>query len=440
MSHEIVFKIADRFKSPDWVKETVLDPNNRNPQPLSNHILWSDQSLAGGYPGVLLFLCCLNSCEPGKWDGIIHSYILKVQQSLEKDGCHGLSLFGGLAGVCFSVLMASKGRTRYQRFLSSVEDYLIKKTHTEYIEPLWSRLEAGLPIHPLQYDVIQGISGIGLYALLCLEQERFVLFSKEIARILTVLAQPIQRANCLVPGWHQPQDMQFIEREKQMFPQGSFNLGLAHGVPSILGFLTTAMRCGIVESNQKSAVETIVDWLNKKIVDTELGMFVPHKISWDEEVQGKTSHVHFSRDAWCYGAGGVARTLYLAGSALNREDLKIKSVQMFKDIFRRKSEHWGVPSSTMCHGMSGLLLIGHLMEQDSKDEDLAKCLDDLEGRLMCTFSEEFPFGFQDLDPMQSGGFAHLNKAGILEGASGVLATLLTRQKPTPAWYYPFLIA
>src|SRR3990167_9230162 len=137
--YEIVHEITTRLQDPLEVQATL----NRCPY------LWNPLSLADGYPGLLLFLSSLKKIEIdfelyrthfknwnfgcakasgfddrtksnfssafGISEEVEHHYVLKIKELLESEGCHSLSLFNGLAGICFSIDKASHGGTRYQR-------------------------------------------------------------------------------------------------------------------------------------------------------------------------------------------------------------------------------------------------------------------------------------------------------------------------------------
>ncbi|GHO49212.1 hypothetical protein KSX_73750 [Ktedonospora formicarum] len=64
-----------------------------------------------------------------------------------------------------------------------------------------------------------------------------------------------------------------------------------------------------------------------------------------------------SRTAWCYGTPGIARTLWLAGQALGREDVCIVAREALAAVLRRPARQRNIDDPQICHGMAGLLLI-----------------------------------------------------------------------------------
>ncbi len=172
---------------------------------------------------------------------------------------------------------------------------------------------------------------------------------------------------------------------------------------------------------------------------THNGIYWPGKISWEEEVSGKSEARH-SRDAWCYGAPGVVRSLFLAGSALKNKTMAEQALLGMQSIFNRAFNEWGIFAPTICHGFSGLLLVTHLMAEDTQDARLQTRVEELEKHVWGFYRPETFFGFQDFELKKDGGHAPLDKAGMLEGVMGVLLTLLTVNGSPSRWHYPLLIS
>lgn len=428
------------MRDPDWVKEIALSPSNVNPDPFSPVATWSDLSLIAGYPGVLLLLAELDSLFPHEhWDIAAHSYILKIKEVIENSVISYFPLYGGLAGVCFSLMQASKNGTRYQNLISTLNDYLIEKITSHYILPLQRNLVTSQPSNPALYDLIQGVIGVGIYALLNLNQPKFHSLCEQIVTFLINFSQPINIEGLSVPGWFHPVQYQFLEQDKKLYPKGNFNLGLAHGIPGVLSFLSVCFLHGLKMPGQEGAIQNISDWIYNYRSLKDGQVCWQARISFEELTSGTRKEIsHFPRDAWCYGTPGVARSLFLAGKALNNETLKTKAISSFLSIFDRERSQWQLPGPTLCHGISGLLIITQLMAKDVQTPLLSEKADFLEDLLWDYYNPEFPFGFKDLEPSKNGSYVGINRAGFLEGASGVLLTLLNN--PHSRWHAPLLIS
>ena len=84
-----------------------------------------------------------------------------------------------------------------------------------------------------------------------------------------------------------------------------------------------------------------------------------------------------SRCAWCYGAPGIARALWLAGEALDREDYRGLAISAMEAVFRRPIAQRSIPSPTFCHGIARLLQISLRFANDT-----GRPVFDEEGRLL----------------------------------------------------------
>jgi hypothetical protein len=429
------------MRDPDHVKAVAIDPSNINPAPLSRFSSsWADLSLSNGYPSLLLLFSTLGKqglIEDG--DAIAHQYVLKIKEVLEAQGCFGFSLFSGVTGICFALQQASFEGKRYQRMLQNLHTFLVESVEKEYLEPLRQKKRQSLPISPRLYDPIQGVCGIGRYALENLEDPSFLKVAEDIVKVVVSLSQPLLYKEQKVPGWFlSPNDL-LNARNRTACPNGNFNLGLAHGVCGILAFLAIASLRGVDVEGQKEAIALIASWVRSKSVIYNTAVVWPYHVSWEEEVEGRPSPIMGSKDAWCYGVPGIARTLFLAGKALGDEAMKAFAIHAFHGIFSRQQKEWHLPGPTLCHGISGLLLITHEMSKEEGCEDLALKVQELSDLLMSFYRPEAPWGFKDVEACLQGKQCELNKPGLLEGTSGVILALSSLSNPAFNWHLPLLI-
>lgn len=423
--------------NPDRVKEIMLDPNSQNPDPhWSFEKKWNPLSLSEGYPGILILLAETQRNQLMPMDEAIHAYVLRIKEKIEAEGLEpDLSLYSGVAGICFALSLVSCERTRYQKMLTKLEEYLLKQIDKEYLQPMEECLKNKLPIFVKYYDPIQGLSGIGRYFLENRSQDKMMEGALQITEMLIKLTQPIVIEGHEVPGWFvSDKDPLNYRMQKE---KGNFNLGLAHGVTSILSYLSIASLKGINLKGQREAIERMVFWLKSKSVTKNKATVWPSHVSWEDEINS-VNHSLPTRDAWCYGTPGVARTLYLAAKALNNQDLSSFAQKAFHGIFERTFDQWDIPAPTVCHGVAGLLIITKEMAKD--DASLNVEVEKLRQHLFSVYQEESAFGFKDIEPCRQGGYISLDKIGLLEGCVGTILSLLpTSQKGSP-WHLPLLIS
>jgi hypothetical protein len=111
----------------------------------------------------------------------------------------------------------------------------------------------------------------------------------------------------------------------------------------------------------------------------------------------------------------------------------------FCSIFKHPREEWNLPNPMFCHGLAGLLMTTWVMAQDVKCPQLKEKTTLLTQYLLESYSDKHPFGFTNREPCRSGGHAEINQLSLIEGASGILLTLLSLNGSPSPWHAPFLI-
>lgn len=444
----LVKEIANLMKDPDVVQMHINHPLNRNP--FYSASPWQPLTLSHGFPAILLLFATLNDLFPSEnWDQISHSYVLKIKETLEKEKISDLSLFGGLAGCCFAIQAASQKKTRYQKLLSKMNDYLVSQTRKEYFGPLYEKIELNLPARAELYDPISGIIGIGAYALQNLDDPFLYSLLREILTICVAISKPIAIDKYTLPGWYIPSHYQFTEQDKKRYPRGNFNLGMAHGVSGLLAFLSLSLSQNILVEGQTEAIERISTWIQSKKIVNNNNVYWLDRISFENEVgSDPLGPSHFTMDAWCYGTAGVSRSLYLTGKALNKIELQEIAIEAFLSALNRIHSDYENCSPTFCHGLAGILTMSKLMARDTKLDKLEKSVSILKERLINLYDPSYPFGFKDQQPLSDmfvvnnnaeTQMIQIDSAGLLTGVSGILLSLLSTSLEQDQWTHPFLI-
>jgi hypothetical protein len=371
-----------------------------------------------------------------KWAHAIYAHVVKIKESLETEGITALGLFGGISGICFAMRHISQNGERYQKMLASLDRYLIEKLEEELFPALEQHFEAKIPPAMRLYDLIQGITGIGVYA--STSKQLFPILEK-ILHLLVQLRHPIEFKGKKVPGWFLSPEDPYLINQREKYPNGNINLGLAHGITGVLGFLSITALKGIEVPKQRETIEFLARWLQNQRKG------IKHHYCWEtvipfEDYPTKTNPYTPSRDAWCYGTPGIARTLFIAGKVLGDQTLKDFALESYLSIFSRSEKEWNLPGPSICHGIAGLLLNTHFMYVDTKHAGLKEHRDQLRELLFTFYDEANPIGFKDLEPCTDGSFFPTDKLDLLEGAPGIFLTLLTIDNPnTGQWHLPLLL-
>lgn len=214
------------------------------------------------------------------------------------------------------------------------------------------------PAERLQFELIEGLAGFGLYLL-----ER--LPHPDAARLLETTLDHLERSaeespngctwftpNAWIPSWQQAS-----------FPEGCYNLGVAHGVPGVLGFLAAAQRAGISDPRIPRLAEGTVRWLLRhRLPDGGISVFPAMSIPGRD--------LEPARTAWCYGDPGVAAVLLSAAQAFGRPDWEEVALDAARLAARRAPEVVRVVDAGLCHGAAGLGHLYNRMYQAAGDPEL----------------------------------------------------------------------
>lgn len=458
----LIKELATRMRDPESVREKICISSGNNP--LYHYSSWNSLSLSHGYPAALLLFAALDQTYPNEsWDQISHSYVLKIKQSIETNGITSLSLFEGLAGVCFAIRQASRNNTRYQKMLKELDNYLFQMIEKTYFFPLHEKIKLNLPAPPYLYDLISGIIGIGTYFLKILDCSTSALYLNEILNICIALTKEIKLGvYTAIPRWYIPHHYQLNEFDKKIYPKGNFNMGVAHGASGLLAFLSIAALNQIMVEGQIDAIRKLADWIysKKKIKNETIYWHV--RIAFEDEVnESRQDPINFSREAWCDGNFGILRALYLAGQALKDFEFQKKVIEDFNSALQHRQKNKNKCSNpTFCHGSAGLLTITQFMMQDSELSEMNYFSDRFKKDVISYYSSEHNFGFRDKEYLTQEYFSQKNSKfclnldeelkkmpsneidniGLLGGVSGILLSLLYRYENCSDWAFPFLIS
>ncbi len=420
--------LAEHLQDPDQIDAFMQGP------------LWDPPSLADGHPGILILFCILyqKNLLAGNKAEIIHRYILKIKETVEKSQNLNLSLFSGIAGICFALKFAVDIERRYSKLLEPLHGLLLKYMDHAYFDPLRASITKQHPRLSSYYDIVQGIAGVGCYTLTNLQNPSFYELSEKIARTLVALCTPFKKGENIIPGWYVAPDDPLNKNNPR--PEGSFNLGFAHGVPGVLAFLCAAALKGVIVRDQKETIHTLAEWISKRsFYDEKNTIRWTHEVSWEEEFTDKIFFPkNSSQDGWCYGVPGVARSLFLAGCVLQDQKLKDFALKAFQGVFNRPPVDWKLHGPSLCHGIAGLLLLTHHMAQETGCSQLTAQVNKLQKILLSHYKSDSRFGFQDIDYGPQGGHITVDKPGLMNGTVGILLTLLTLSDPIFEWDLPFL--
>jgi lantibiotic biosynthesis protein len=383
--------------------------------------------LAGGYTGVALLSAYLDSCfaEEG-WDIVGHAYLRAAMSALEKSAYYRPTLFSGLSGAAFATLALSREGKRYQRMLATLEERLfpdIMDVATEVITSQTSGYATRI------YDTVSGLSGMGAYLLCRREHPDGV---EALRATLTALVSLSEEQDG-IPRWYTPPQLANDSLKTMDLGHGYVNFGLAHGIAGPLALLSLAKSHGIEVPGQSEAIARIANRLIEHHLEDEWGINWPK--CW---VLGATHAPRAgTRTAWCYGTPGIARALWLAGSALACTRYQEIAVAAMQSVYRQPLSARRIDSPTFCHGVAGLLHITLRFAHDTANPLFFEAATILTKQLLGFYQPTSLLGYRHEEA--SGAF--VDSPWLLDGAAGVVLVLLAASSASdPFWDRMFLLS
>ncbi|MEU9044902.1 MULTISPECIES: lanthionine synthetase C family protein [unclassified Kitasatospora] len=411
--------IADRATDPPRVRAAIELAARQTSFPGS--VRWDPVSLAQGDTGQALLCAQLHRCFPAEgWDRTGHAHLARSVAALERRGSAPPSVFGGLSGVAFCAAVLGGGRG-YRRLRQVLDGRIAAVSLSAAAAMRGSR---GVPVSA--FDLISGLSGIATHLLPSGADRPAHPALPQVLRALVGLA----RSGGHPPAWYTPVALLHDEEQARSYPFGNLNCGLAHGIPGPLAVLALAVRSGAVVEGLEPAVREPAQWLSAHRVDDAAGPNWPAVVPLVDGGPGLRegrAH-HATRSAWCYGSPGIARALWLAGSALGDDGLCGAAVQAMEAVYRRPVPERGIDSPTFCHGVAGLLQVTLRFADDTGLPVFTEAAVALTEQILAHVDPSRPMGIATVEP--AGNL--VDQPGFLDGAAGVALVLLaaaTDQEP-----------
>lgn len=394
---------------------------------------WDPLSVAQGDLGQALLCAELASDEP--WRTRAARFTADAAALLRHGYRPGMGTVGGSSGVAFVArrLAAVGLGEQLDHFLPGIDAGIARDALATAAS---IRGRRGLSVS--SFDQISGLAGVLLCALPNGRQQASPV-APFVANALVALAREgvTSDGDQAPPAWYTPPELLFDDEQRTFYPFGNLNLGLAHGVPGPLAALALAVQHGVDTAEAREAVGILADWLAARVTrvtDTALG--------WAGVIALGQGSIELpphdvGRDAWCYGTPGAARAVFLAGRALERDDLRDLAVEAMAAVYRRPPGERGIDSPTFCHGMAGLLQITLRFHHDTGLPLFADAATALTRQVLDAVDLDRPMGIANVEP----GGTLVDSPGLLDGAAGVSLVLLAAATDVePSWDRMFALS
>jgi hypothetical protein len=273
------------------------------------------------------------------------------------------------------------------------------------------------------YDLFAGLVGYAVYAL-----ER--LPNPIAADCLSRIVEQLIGLSVSTPDgitWQTKPELLSVQT-RAAFPDGFYDLGVAHGVPGVIAVLAAIRAAGFESAPLRVLYERAVSWVLAQQLGPDAEAALPYWVRQDVAPVP-------ARSAWCYGDPGAATALYAAARAVGDHTLELHALANARRSARRPIDCCEVVDAAICHGASGLAHLYNRLWQASGEEIFASAARRwLRETLQWQRSGAGIAGFQSWFQERDQPAIWIDDSSLLSGACGVgLALLATISTTEPAW-------
>jgi len=325
------------------VDEIAADARKSLDEPRPDAASWLRRgpSLAGGDAGLAYFFTYLDQIRPGQ--GYDDAAMELLERAIDATGNLQAppGLYSGFSGVAWT--------------LEHLRGRLFEDEGEDPGEEVIAALGEHVGITPWRghYDLISGLVGFGVYALERLPRSG----AREcLEQVVARLAETAERRPDGVTWLTGPDLM--IDRDLEVYPQGNYNLGVAHGVPGVIGMLARACAAGV---DARGLLDGAVAWLLAQKQPAGSGSVFGYNVAPGDAEPRPT------RLAWCYGDLGIAATLLMAARVMGEEGWELEALAIARDAAARPEDKAGVVDAGICHGGAGAVHLFNRLYQATGD-------------------------------------------------------------------------
>jgi hypothetical protein len=256
------------------------------------------------------------------------------------------ALHGGLSGVGF--------------VLAHVRD-LASDDPDDPVDAIDAALLEALDAHASwrgDVDLISGLVGIGVHAVQRRHRPGGPAMVERIVAHLERAARPTDRGIAI---WRPPE--QLSPRSLAAFPDGCFDLGMAHGSAGVVAWLADVHRAGLGSRASARLLDGSVAWLLAHAAEE----------GWPYPAQVGAGGARLpGRAAWCYGDPGIAVALYKAGAARGNPTWQQRGLALAHRATALAPDRTGVVNAFLCHGHLGQAHLYNRLGQAAQSRELTR--------------------------------------------------------------------
>lgn len=367
-------------------------------------------SVSNGLAGVAIFFAYLDRAFPGH--GHDETAIEALDRSIDQMPGLPEMLFAGYTGIAWAA--------EHLKRMGLVEDDGEEDPFREIDEALLVHLRQR-PFRA-EFELIQGLAGLAVYAL---ERLPHPLAAECLELIVDHLAEAASADDAGTSWFSSPDILDAHSLEE--YPDGVYNLGVAHGVPAVPPVLAEIARHGIRAERARELLEGAMSWLLAQRLDD--GVRGERSVFPAALAPGKPPEL--ARCAWCYGDPGIVAALLWAAASAGRRDWEEDVLAVARVAAGVPFEESKVKDAGLCHGSAGLAHIFNRVYQRTGEELFRK-------RAVYWLDRTFDYRVDGA----LGGYrywaGHLEQwresPGLLMGCAGIGLALLAATTPVePSW-------
>ncbi len=326
-----------------------------------------------------------------------------LADALPRSDAWRLGLYGGVTGVGWAGAHLDRLFGRESDSFEELDEALLRY--------------CSLQQDPFDYDLISGLVGVGVYFLERLPATAAV---DGLEQIITALERSAIVQDEGVT-WHtSPRLLPTDQRE--LAPEGYFNLGVAHGVPGVVGLLAQMCKQEVHVNRAMPLLFAAVGWLLAQAKQD--GSFP----NWTYG-SGQSAP---ARPSWCYGEFGLSVPLLVASEILKEPRIRTHVLNIAAAASER-SIATALPDACLCHGAAGNAHIAARQFQLTGDPRSAEAAEYWYSQALSFFKpSDVPGGFIYWGSYPVKGWA-MESAFLIGSTGTALALLAGIDSAEPDW-------
>lgn len=282
------------------------------------------------------------------------------------------------------------------------------------------------------FDVINGLAGIGVYAL---ERAPHPAAGPLVARVVRRLAETVKPQATGATWWSNPA---WLPRSARRAHHPDWNLGVAHGVAGVIAFLGRAVAAAVdapTTATARTLLEGAVAWLLSQELPTGAAGCFPWAVA--PGIPRAPARV-----AWCAGDPGIAAALHVAARSAGEPGWAQEATRIGLRAALRGVADAGVVDVGLCHGAAGNAHVFHRLHRATGDDRFADAARRWFARALAMRAPgRGVAGFRAYDPDPRGVLGWRSAPGFLTGAAGVaLALVAATTDAEPRWDRALLLS